>query len=282
MVSVTELHLCYLCPRLLFHHHKAQKLGKSGLKHIGYRSGHLQGTILHEILEQVHTDLAGKGNSELHAKLIEALLSSPHERGGKFHSLVLNHYVLKKAQKIKTSGIFPLQDALKIWEKELFSCVDRELEQRDASNKSSIIHIFQASKQALTCDIENERRLQIRGEPDAVFFDSVEKEYVIWEFKGMKNVHKERVLMQVALYAWLLKKMLGISSRATIFVFENENPIWHYDLDEINTKKEEITELFEIYYQVLDAVANHDMSFLPKAKDRSVCVQCPISCIYFP
>jgi hypothetical protein len=257
-------------------------MGKSGVEHIGSRSGYLQGTILHEILEEVHTDLSGKGDNELHAALIEALLSSPDTREVQFHSLVLNHYVLKKKQKIKTSGVFPLQDALRIWEKQLFSCVDRELEHKDTSNKPNIIQIFQSSKQTLICDFESKKRLKIRGEPDAVFFDSVEKEYVIWEFKGMKDVHKERVLMQVALYAWLLKKTLGISSRATIFVFENENPIWHCDLDEINTKKEEIGKLFEMYCLVLDAVADGDGSTLPHTKDRSVCVQCPISCVSFP
>jgi hypothetical protein len=282
MVSVTELHLCYLCPRLLFHHRKIQNVGKGGFSHIGYKSGYLQGAILHDILEEVHTDLSGKGNKELHAKLIEALLSSTDEREVKFHSLVLNHYVLWKKQKIKTSGIFPLQDALRIWEKQLFSCVDRELNQRDRSNKPSIIQIFQSSKQTLICDVECEKRLRIRGEPDAVFFDSTLKEYVIWEFKGMKDVHKERVLMQVALYAWLLKKILGISSRATIFVFESKNPIWHYDHEEINRKKEELGDLFEMYHQVLDAVVNDDVSLLPLARDRSVCVQCPISCSDYP
>ena len=278
MVSVTELHLCYLCPRLLFHHRTFQDGGKSGLEHIGSRSGYLQGTILHEILEEVHTDLSGKGSNELHAKLIEALLSATNEREAQFHSLVLNHYVLAKKEKIKRSGVFPLQDALRIWEKQLFSCVDRELDQRETSNKPSIIQIFQSSKQTLICDVENERRLQIRGEPDAVFFDSTLKEYVIWEFKGMKDVHQERVLMQVALYAWLLKKMLGISSHATIFVFENENPIWHYSLDEINRKKEEIENLFEMYHQVLDAVADDDVSLLPPSRDRSVCAKCPVPC----
>ena len=274
MVSVTELHLCYLCPRLLFFHYRDQKKGKSGFEHIGCRSGVLQGTILHDILEEVHIDLAGKRNNEMHSKLLEALLSPKREIH--FHSYILNHYVLKNRQKIKMAGLFPLQDALLIWEKQLFSCVDREMNHCNTSDRQNITQIFQSSKRTLMYD---EDGLRIRGEPDAVFFDSVAGEYVIWEFKGMKEINRKRVLMQVALYAWLLQKEIGIPSSGMVFVFENENPIQHYSLDTINAKIEELPSLFKMYHQVIDAVRNGDMSNLPFTRDRSVCAQCPISCI---
>ena len=274
MVSVTELHLCYLCPRLLFFHYKDQKKGKSVFEHIGCRSGDLQGTILHDILEEVHSDLAGKGDEEMHNKLLEALLNQ--ERDMQFHSHILNHYVLKNRQKIKTTGLFPLQDALQIWEKELFSCIDREMNHCNTSDRRNITQIFQSSKRTL---IYNEGGLRIRGEPDAVFFDSVAGSYVIWEFKGMKDANRERVLMQVALYAWLLKKEIGIPSRGTIFLFENENPIQHCSLDAISAKIAELPSLFKIYHQVIAAVHNDYMNTLPLTRDRSVCAQCPISCV---
>lgn len=275
--SVTKIHLCQRCPRLLAYQlrgeENAWKIGFSG-------TGNMPGSLFHNsIASPFFKDMSR--DSEIRRKFVEVLEAPRHQWESRAMALLQSEVFLpamrENAAKLKGDQGMQLAQGFEQWCKVLINFLDRALTGDARDIPRFLGATFHLPEQSLHADGDagHGRLLRVSGRYDCLLFDPKSREAVLMEFKGRKASYADEDFVQVLLYCWLIKNANGITPRAVVLYLEEEDPQAAYPVAKIDQAMQNLPGLFGKVLDVLDLVNGRKALALAAAPDRQLCTICP-------
>ena len=282
LTTVSELHLCRRCPRLL-------ALTRSGKEKtawkVGLTGGSFCGKIFHDsIMAPFYRDVSGEGTREKRQDILERLEKSGADFAAMKHELIrfadknyYTPYLAENAQKLVNAQIESLYRYMDIWLDFLVDFFRRSPGYKDdpalfaqrafmPSEK-----LMESSWTALDGSV-----LTVRGRFDCALLDCRGGEILLAEFKCRKESDPTEELAQLALYAWLIRQTTGIMPRGAVLYFEEENPTVFFTQQEMNDAVKLLPFLFETALQSIQN-AKQPGAVIPKSDTTELCIACPFA-----
>ena len=274
--TVTDIHLCARCPRLLAY----RRTGEKGAWKVGYKgSGNFPGSFFHDkIARPFYRELAGPKRSPLKTELASLIAERPGNFAESFHLALKNHVLdpalAKHASRLGTDQIMALAGGVAAWAKHLAAFSKDWIDSPDRS-KIDISEVF--------CDPERRMKhsfslpgggsLTVSGAFDALMVDRRTGRAIVVEFKGFKPSREDEDFLQAALYGLLIEKETGIVPSCAVLYLEEE-PEAFYSADTVRGSRRNLESLMETVCQVIANARNKGKARLPFSQDRSLCAVC--------
>jgi S-DNA-T family DNA segregation ATPase FtsK/SpoIIIE len=268
-ITVSNLHLCQHCPRLLAYSLE----GKKKAWNAGYLgTGNLRGKLFHEFVKNVQKEYLSNLNER--KNLIEILNKDPDNRFIYFKEAIKTRYLIpcfiKYENSFSPDNITAFASATEKWLSYIFTFIAPYLNKADSPD-TLLDMVFQNTESLISSDytFNDGTVMNISGKPDALFFDPGTKEAVVVEYKGRKESDASQDLAQTSIYAWLVKQSTGMSPRVEILYFEEKIPLVRYDADSIVKMIQNHSSLFSLARKVI----TKDLP-IPKTPDEKLCCRC--------
>ncbi|NLV26557.1 MAG: hypothetical protein GXY48_05255 [Methanomicrobiales archaeon] len=267
-LTVTNLHLCQHCPRLLAYSLEDEKfvwmVGNKG-------TGKLKGTLFHEFAKTTLHDIGNNVNTN--TDLIHALSQDKNTCKNYFNEVVKNQYLIpffsKNIGSMSPDNITAFASATEMWISYLFQYIEPIVELY--TPEVLIDMIFHNVEVLISSEylFPDGFLLKIRGKPDSLLFDPISKEAVVVEYKGRKESDATQDLAQTSLYAWLVKQSTGICPRVDILYLEEDEPLVTYSAESI----EEIIKNHSSLFTMARRIIQKELP-IPKTSNPNLCVTC--------
>ncbi|WP_319579500.1 PD-(D/E)XK nuclease family protein [uncultured Methanospirillum sp.] len=270
-LSVSALHLCQHCPRLLGYflekNGKAWRIGHKG-------SGKLPGKYFHYISRKVHSDISGRGDQEKRQKLINAF-GKPSKTRSSFvlETIKMEYfypYLLDHGIKFGPDNAIALGAAMKVWSNYLCEMVTPHI---DIGEKPDVVirMVFQDASPMMKTEFItiDGTKVLVRGSTDGILFDITENTPIIVEYKGKMASNPTQELIQTALYSKMFYQNTGLFPGVHVLYLEEEEPLIRYSVDQIKTIIKGVPQLVE---RAKD-VASGKRPILGTL-DKNLCKQC--------
>lgn len=268
-LTVSDIHLCQHCPRLLAY----SRIGKK-TAFIGYKgTGNLPGTLFHTFASRVQKGIVRKGPGR--EALINALNQDPKKKSTCLHEAIKQEYLIpfltEHGKRLSFENIEAFASACEQWISYLDDFISPHLSSSTDPNLL-IDSIFHSSEHLMRLQyiFTDKEILQISGKPDALLFDPETNEPVVLEYKGRKESDPMQDLAQTSLYARLVFESVGIIPRVDILYLEEETPLVRYPVPTILTLIDNHPSLFSL---ARNCVTREKL--LPKCSDQTLCKTCP-------
>ncbi len=280
--TVSELHLCRRCPRLLAF---SRSGGKNAAWKVGLTGGSFCGTLFHnEIAALFHRDAAGEGTPEKRREILAIFKSNGTDFSGLKHDLLgfsdKNYYMpclMKKAAKLDNIQIESLYRYMDHW---LDFLVDFFRRSPGYANDHPRFakHAFIPAERLLQSDwtAPDGTTLTVRGRFDCALLDSHAGEILLAEFKCRKESDPTEELAQLALYAWLTRQATGILPRGAVVYFDEAIPSVFFSKREMNGAVDILPFLFA---SAMNSIRGTDRAaaVIPKTDSSDLCTVCPFA-----
>jgi DNA segregation ATPase FtsK/SpoIIIE, S-DNA-T family len=279
-VSVSEIHLCHRCPRLLAYqlhgNKKAWKVGLSGTRE-------MPGTFFHgRIAAPFYKTVASGGNTRIFRELVATLNIKPDKDRQKHLLAFLEKYffippVTKHAKCFESIKIISLGKGLEIWNRFLTNFFNQFDPAKEKEGWKSLLKKLIHDPETLIdvrYNLDEQTLLQVTGRYDALMLNSEKGEAVLVEFKGRKEGVPDEDFLQVALYAWIFKQKTGISPVACVIYLEEESEIY-YDANALAKVDLFLPSLLGQVASIIQAVPQKGEKVLPSPLSSTICNHCP-------
>lgn len=272
--SVTDLHLCQHCQRLMAYN----RSGKTLAYMVGIEgNGVFPGKKFHEFSSRFIKDAAGYGDKNNYNSLLQILTN---EQSGNTHSFFdfitstyYYPYIIEHAQKITPDQLNSLTKGVEKWINYLLGFINPillHIEERE----NILALVFHNAETIIKSQYvyDDEEIITVAGKPDALLFDPISNEAVILEFKGHLASDKAQEITQTALYAWLVNMHTGLIPRVDILYLEEDQPLAQYSWDYIKQFIDQLPHLFEA---ARDVIKNKKP--LHHTLNKELCHKCPFN-----
>lgn len=277
-VSVSSLHLCHRCPRLLAYESRgareAWRVGLSG-------SGTLPGSLFHDAIAAPFHQAMASGNGPLFYQLV-TLVSGPLGRlepglQGAVESRFFLPVMARHAQALTEEQITQLKSGCERWVRQLAGFVGQAVSHGQGTPETLVRAVFHPPEARLrtTVVLSSNANVQVTGQYDALLLDLAGGEAVLFEFKGRKASQADEDFVQLALYAWLLKEATGITARGVVLYLEEDPPEVAYSAADLASAVPGFPALVEQAIEVSGAARANDGRHLLATADPSLCRACP-------
>ena len=276
-ISVTELHLCRRCPRLMRAYRvergarRRKDLAMTGVT----GSGLNYGSVFHdEIAGSFFQDLGEAGNANREA-LALLLKEQPGDLARTLEDFIKLRYLLpfmkKKSRSYGVDDLLQLARGLQFWTRCLAEAL-AEIPPLFSAPEKALGQVFRPARTLLnaSCELSDGRTLDISGQPDGLIFNPVTGKGTLFEFKGHAPSNAEEDATQAALYAWLLSKTSGLVPDVQILYLEDEPAPRRLDSEKVKALFETLPGLFQT---AADAIEGREV---PMAGDPALCRVCPL------
>ncbi|WLE97087.1 MAG: DNA translocase FtsK [Candidatus Electrothrix communis] len=274
-LNCTEVHLCHRCPRLLAY----QLQGRGHAWKVGLQgSGNFPGKLFHNLIARPFHDSICQGPSNVVHQAVHALLQQQDQEITDGLFTIINQYILdpvlaKKAATLKADQIIALVEGMHYWNANLsaFLC-----KCRDHTDSPVLADLFCRPEQKLlaTISLPTTDTLQLTGQFDSLLIDQQHKEAVIIEFKGLKPAHTDEDLIQVALYALLLKKTTGIMASGMVLYLEEEDKVATYSAETLAGMNDNLMHLLQIAAETKQLATQSNDCILRPPNNPQLCSLC--------
>jgi S-DNA-T family DNA segregation ATPase FtsK/SpoIIIE len=282
--TVTEIHLCCRCPRLLAYH----RSGEKNTWNVGYRgTGHFKGAFFHDkIAKPFHTMLSSKNDSPLKTDMEKLLSTNPSNMEIAVFTLLKQHIldpVLSRyARKLTSNQILSIANGVVIWSRYLSNFLKQHARpghSHQNTRRFDTTETFCDPEKLMSCKfyLSNGKSLRVTGAFDAVWIDQATGDATVIEFKGFKPAHEEEDFIQVALYGWMIKEATGITPRCVVLYLEEEHPEAVYPARVVENAQDNLISLLEVVWDVIQQSPKKGNSSIPFALDRNLCDVCPFA-----
>jgi CRISPR/Cas system-associated exonuclease Cas4 (RecB family) len=278
-ISVSNLHLCYRCPRLL----AFQLSGKKNAWKVGKKGTFFCGEVFHDyIAARFHRDAAGQKekkqreildlfqNNANDPKLLKNELLALLDRN--YFSPLLN----EKSKTFNGTQIESLVQCIDKWSDFLIGYFCNNSGFR-ADPAIFLEHVFLPPEQILRAKYEPKTSdgtiLTVSGKYDCALLDHTQGKVLLIDFKCFKETDATEELAQLSLYAWLVREYSGFSSQTCVLYLEEENPAVCYPVDITDGVIESLPQLFDKAIQVM-RVLESKKGTIPKTSDPHLCGEC--------
>ncbi|MCW5212486.1 PD-(D/E)XK nuclease family protein [Desulfobulbus sp. TB] len=180
----------------------------------------------------------------------------------------------EKAATLKADQIIALVEGMSFWNSHLADFLGNC---QDHHNSPDLSALFCRPEQKFSTSIplSNGSTVQLTGQFDSLLIDQQRKEAVIIEFKGLKPAHTDEDLIQVALYATLLKANTGIMARAMVLYLEEQDKVATYPAKTLAGLDDNLKHLLQIAAETKQKVEQQDQtSPLHPPNDPQLCSLC--------
>ncbi|WP_446009524.1 DNA translocase FtsK [Candidatus Electrothrix sp.] len=276
-LNCTEVHLCHRCPRLLAY----QLQGRGHAWKVGLQgSGNFPGKLFHNLIAKPFHDSICQGPNNAMHQAVHTLLQQQDQdiKDGLF--AIMNQYILdsvlaEKAATLKADQIIALVEGMSFWNSHLAAFLSKC---RDHSKSPALSDLFCRPEQKLSARIPvtdaGKSMIQLTGQFDSLLIDQQHKEAVIIEFKGLKPVHTDEDLIQVALYASLLKATTGIMASGMVLYLEEEDKVATYSAETLAGMSNNLIHLLQIAAETKQIVQQGSGDILGPPNDPQLCSVC--------
>jgi DNA segregation ATPase FtsK/SpoIIIE, S-DNA-T family len=278
--SVSEIHLCHRCPRLLAYRlngsKNAWKVGLSG-------TWEMPGKFFHErIAAPFYKAVASGGNTRIFQKLVETLNITTNNDRQKHLLAFLEKYffippVTKYGKYFQSVRIISLGKGLEAWNRFLTNFFNKFDPVKEKEGWKSLLKKLIHDPETLIevkYKLDEQTLLRISGRYDALMLNSDKGEAILIEFKGRKEGVPDEDFLQVALYAWIFKQKTGISPVACVIYLEEESEIY-YDENVLTKVDSYLPGLFRQVASIVQPVPQKGEKVLPTPLSSIICEQCP-------
>ncbi len=279
--SVSEIHLCYRCPRLLAYllggSKNAWKVGLSG-------SGEMPGAFFHDrIAAPFYKAVASGGNTKIFRELVATLNKTVGKDRQIYLLAFLEKYffiptITKHARYYPSVRIISLSRGFEVWNRFLADFFDRFDPTKQKGGWKSLLKKLVHDPETLIgvkCRLDKKNILRVTGRYDALMLDPDQGEAVLVEFKGRKAGVPVEDFLQVALYAWIFKQKTGISPVARLIYLEENEPEVSYGANVLAKADRYLPGLFRRVASIIEAVPRKGEITLPSPLFSGICRQCP-------
>jgi DNA segregation ATPase FtsK/SpoIIIE, S-DNA-T family len=279
--SVSEIHLCHRCSRLLAYQlsgsKKAWKVGLSG-------TGEMPGAFFHDrIAAPFYKTVASGGNTKIFRELV-GILNKTASKNRQRHLLAfLEKYffipiITKHAKYFQSVRIISLGHGFAVWNRFLSDFFNQFDPTKEKEGWKSLLKKLVHDPETLIgvkCKLDKKTMLRVTGRYDALMLNPDKGEAVLVEFKGRKAGTLDEDFLQVALYAWIFKQKTGISPVARVIYLEENEPEIFYDSNILSGVDPYLPGLFRRVASIIEAVPRKERITLPSPLSSSICHQCP-------
>ncbi len=274
-LSVSGLHLCQRCPRLMAYSYSP--IGKNRAWRVGLSgSGNLPGSLFHEIAKKFHKDASGHGDNNKRLAFIAALSSTTGTIETRILEFFQIHYFLpflqvhSEKRDLTVIQMDAVANGLRRWGKYLAGFLEPIIKPgepvEDIVNK-----VFHKAEVLLktTYRYQDKEKFEIRGKPDGLLFDPVNGEAIVLELKCREASDVPEDFAQTILYAWLVKNETGIVPRTEILYLEEEERIAKFSKLDVTQAMANLPLLLNVARNVIEKKKP-----LPSALNPNLCRQC--------
>ncbi|MCI5188814.1 MAG: Dna2/Cas4 domain-containing protein [Candidatus Electrothrix sp. AS4_5] len=274
-LNCTEVHLCHRCPRLLAYQLQGRgRAWKTGLQ----GSGNFPSKIFHNHIAKPFHDSVCQGPNNVVHQAVHTLLQQQDQDIKDNLFAILNQHILdpllaEKAATLKADQIIALVEGMSFWNSLLTDFLDKC---RNHHKHPDLSALFCRPEQKFSTSIPlgNGSTVQLTGQFDGLLIDQQRKEAVIIEFKGLKPAHTDEDLIQVALYAALLKANTGIMARAMVLYLEEEDKLATYPAETLAGLDDNLKHLLQIAATTKQIVQQGSGDILHPPNDPQLCSVC--------
>lgn len=273
-ISVSDLHICQRCPRLMAYSYLP--IGKNSAWRVGLSgSGNIPGSVFHEIAKKFHKDASGHGDNTKRLALIGALSSTSGELEARVLEFFRIHYFIPFMDEENSKDLTETQTAaiamgMERWGKYLAGFLVPFIKTGEPVENivNSVFHKAEVLLKT-THRYPDKEKLEIRGRPDAILFDHINKDVIILDFKCRTASDISEDFAQTLLYAWLLKSEWGIAPRTEVLYLEEESFVARYSSLEVDKAMANLSPLLTVAREVIEKKKP-----LPAASNPNLCAQC--------
>ena len=275
MLSVSEAHLAHRCPRLLAYlasgSKEAWKVGLSS-------TGSFPSKLFHnQVAHPFHNQACGAESGPVFAALVE-LMAQPGRDLEKGLPAVVDRYVLqplleKKGRMLRSDQITALVLAVDSWGRLLSRFIARCVDHKPGIRPDEVFCQTEETMQ-IRLPLPGGGGVLLKGRFDGLLLDPVEKEAVVIEFKGLRPHHEDEDMIQVGLYALLLRRCLGVMPRGTVLYMEEDEIEVDYSAADLANLEENLLGLIAEAAQVKVKARHKGRVRLADPFDRNLCGQC--------
>lgn len=280
--SVSDIHLCHRCPRLLAYRlggsKNAWKVGLPG-------TGEMPGAFFHDRIAApfYKTVASGGSNTKIFRELVATLNKTTGEDRQKHLLAFLEKYffiptINKHAKRFQAVRIISLGRGLEVWNRFLADFFNRFDPSKEKENWKSLLNKLVHDPETIIgvkCKVDEKTVLRVTGRYDALMLNPDKGEAIIVEFKGRKAGAPDEDFLQVALYAWIFKQKTGISPVACVIYLEEDDPEVFYGANVLAGVDAYLPGLLRRVASVITAVPQKGRKILPSPSSLDICHQCP-------
>jgi S-DNA-T family DNA segregation ATPase FtsK/SpoIIIE len=275
MLSVSEAHLAHRCPRLLAYLASGSKdAWKVGLS----STGSFPSKLFHnEVAHPFHQQACGAEKGPVFAALAE-LTAQPGRDLEKGLAAVLDRYILqplleKKGGLLRSDQIAALVMAVNSWGRVLSRFMAKCVDHKPGIGPDEVFCQTEETMQA-RISLPGGRTVLLKGRFDGLLLDPVEKEAAILEFKGFRPAHEDEDMIQVGLYALLLRRSLGVRPRGAVLYMEEKEIEAAYSADDLAGLEDNLLDLIAAAARVKAMAGQKGRVEVAGPADRNLCGQC--------
>ena len=274
-LSVSEVHLAHRCPRLLAYLASgAGNAWKSGLS----SSGSFPSTLFHnKAARPFHNQACGARPGPIYKALAEAM-SRPGAGLEKKISVIMDRWVLqpllnREGPRLKSDQITALALAVEAWAKVLSGFLGRCVEHSPGIKPEQV---FGKPEEMLQADLSLPRGglVSLEGKMDGLLSDPAAGEAIILEFKGVRPKRADEDLIQIGLYALLLRRQMKAPGGGVVLYLEEEVIEATYSAGTLLELEPNLLELIEKALDIKRKSRRKGKVALPSPDDPALCDVC--------
>lgn len=278
--TVSELHLCRRCPRLLAFSRAGKK--KTAWK-VGLAGGSFCGKVFHDqIVAPFFRDASGEGTPEKRREILDLFRRSTGDAAALKRELTRfsdrNYYTPLLAERSRDFDNAQIEALYRYMDRWIGFLVDffqggpDHAEDPDEFVRQAFMPTERLMESSWRTDAGD--ALTIRGRFDSLLMDCRTGEILLSEFKCRKEGDPTEELAQLALYAWLIRQETGIMPRGAVVYFDEEIPTVIFSKQEIDQAVRLLPFLFET---ALDSIrgARRRGAVVPRTDRAALCGECP-------
>ena len=279
--SVTEIHLCHRCPRLLAYH----RIGRRGAWRVGLKGdGSFPGTIFHNrIARPFHQDLAAGKQTPLTRAIAGLLAHQPSDFDERLQAILKEHVLdpvlVKSAHSLSSDQVMALAHGVIHWSRYLAGFLKKRHFRNPDWIQSGPAELFGRPEQRMRSvfRVDEETVIEVSGAFDTLLIDRSANEAIVVELKGYRPSHEDEDFIQVALYGWLIRRETGITPRCVVLYLEEPDPVADYPAQRFDGIERHLIGLFRTVREVLRGVEQRGGVRLPLPQDPALCEVCPFA-----
>lgn len=275
MLNVSEVHLAHRCPRLLAY----LTSGEKGAWKVGLSStGNFPSKLFHDhVAHPFHVQACGAEKGPMFSALAD-LMARPGRDLQKGVSAVFDRYILQplldqRGNQLRSDQIEALVLAVESWGGLLSRFLAQWVDQKPGISPDEVFCKSEETMQA-RLTLPGGGQVLLKGRFDGLLLDPVEKEAVIVEFKGVRPQHEDEDLIQVGLYAMLLRRCLGVVPRGTVLYMEEEKIEAEYTAADLAGLEENLLGLIEEAAEVKAKARRKGRVKMGGPSVSNLCAQC--------
>lgn len=277
--SVTEIHLCHRCPRLLAY----RRIGQRGAWRVGLKGdGSFPGTIFHNrIARRFHQELAGGKPTPLVKAVAGLLTRRPADFDERLQAILKEHVLdpvlADIGRSLSSDQVMALASGVIHWSRYLSGFLSKRHFRDPRRIQARLPELFAQPEQRMRSAfrIDEETAIEVSGAFDTLLIDRSANEAVVVELKGYRPSHEDEDFIQVALYGWLIRRETGVTPRCVVLYLEDPDPVADYPARRFDGIEPHLSGLFRTVREVLQGTARRGGVRLPLPQDRALCGVCP-------